>query len=97
MDYTEEFIEAHIHRANETQVAGTHYKDMGVEPWDVIDTWPIEQRVGAYRAGALKYVMRMGSKDESAQEIKKGKHYLEKLLEVLAQQTNSCTDKQTLV
>lgn len=69
--------------ANTRQVAGTHYKDMGVEPWDVVDTWPLEQRIGAYRHGALKYLMRMGSKDESAQEIAKGIHYMEKLLEVL--------------
>jgi hypothetical protein len=71
------------HPANSRQVAGTHYKDMGVEPWDVVDTWPLEQRIGAYRHGALKYLMRMGSKDESAQEIAKGIHYMEKLLEVL--------------
>ena len=70
-------------KANDKQVAGTHYKDMGVEPWDVVDTWPLEQRIGAYRHGALKYLMRMGSKDERAQEIEKGIHYLEKLLEVL--------------
>ncbi len=70
-------------KANDIQIAGDHYKKMGVEPWDVIDTWPPEQRIGAYRAGALKYIMRMGSKDQSAQEIAKGKHYLEKLLEVL--------------
>ena len=69
--------------ANSKQVGGVHYKAMGVEPWDVIDTWPREQRIGAYRAGALKYVMRMGSKDQSEQEIGKGIHYLEKLLEVL--------------
>ena len=69
--------------ANEKQVGGEHYKKMGVEPWDVIDTWPIEQRIGAYRAGALKYIMRMGSKDQSEQEVGKGIHYLEKLLEVL--------------
>lgn len=69
--------------ANDKQVAGTHYKDMGVEPWDVVDTWPLEQRIGAYRHGALKYLMRMGSKDERAQEVEKGIHYLEKLLEVL--------------
>lgn len=69
--------------ANDKQVGGTHYKNMGVEPWDVIDTWPIEQQIGAYRAGALKYIMRMGSKDESEKEIGKGIHYLEKLLEVL--------------
>ena len=69
--------------AREKQVGGNHYKTMGVEPWDVVDTWPVEQRIGAYRSGALKYIMRMGNKDEAATEIGKGKHYLEKLLEVL--------------
>jgi hypothetical protein len=70
-------------KASDMQVGGSHYKDMGVEPWDVVDTWPLDQRIGYYRGGALKYVMRMGSKDEAPQEIAKGKHYLEKLLEVL--------------
>jgi len=70
-------------KANARQVAGNHYKEMGVEPWDVVDTWPLEQRIGAYRHGALKYLMRMGSKDEQLQEIEKGIHYLEKLAEVL--------------
>jgi len=70
-------------KAGDKQVAGTHYKDMGVEPWDVVDTWPLEQRIGAYRHGALKYLMRMGSKDEQLQEIKKCGHYIEKLIEVL--------------
>ena len=69
--------------ARDKQVGGTHYKAMGVEPWDVVDTWPEDQRIGYYRGGALKYIMRMGAKDESPQEISKGIHYLEKLLEVL--------------
>lgn len=69
--------------ANATQVGGEHYKNMGVEPWDVVDTWPLEQRIGAYRAGALKYVMRMGTKDENVQELKKAGHYIQKLIEVL--------------
>lgn len=68
---------------NDKQVGGDHYKNMGVEPWDVIDTWPKDQRIGAYRAGALKYIMRMGSKDENQQEIGKAIHYLEKLVSVL--------------
>lgn len=76
-------IEHEVKTANAKQVGGQHYKKMGVEPWDVIDTWPLEQQIGAYRAGALKYIMRMGSKDQSEQEIGKGIHYLEKLLEVL--------------
>jgi hypothetical protein len=68
---------------NDIQIGGTHYKDMGVEPWDVVDTWPLEQRIGFYRGGALKYVMRMGTKDENVQEIRKGAHYMQKLVEVL--------------
>ena len=69
--------------ASKRQVGGSHYKDAGIQPWDVIDTWPIEQQIGAYRAGALKYIMRMGAKDEVAQEIRKAAHYCEKLAEVL--------------
>ena len=72
-------------KANDLQIGGDHYKTMGVEPWDVVDTWPFEQRVGYYRGGALKYLMRMGTKDENAQEINKAAHYLQKLAEVLEQ------------
>ena len=70
-------------KARDIQIGGDHYKNMGVEPWDVVDTWPIEQRIGFYRGGALKYVMRMGTKDENVQEIRKGAHYMQKLAEVL--------------
>jgi hypothetical protein len=70
-------------RAKDMQFGGDHYKNMGVEPWDVVDTWSREQRIGYYRGGALKYIMRMGAKDESPMEVAKGKHYMEKLLEVL--------------
>ena len=73
-------------KANDRQVGGDHYKAMGVQPWDVVDTWPREQRIGYYRGGALKYLMRMGSKDESPMEVAKGQHYIQKLLEVLNEQ-----------
>jgi hypothetical protein len=69
--------------ANATQVGGNHYKDMAVEPWDVVDTWPREQRIGFYRGNALKYIMRMGTKDEQLKEIGKAQHYLQKLVEEL--------------
>ena len=77
-----------LRKANDKQVAGNHYKSMGVQVWDVVDTWPLDQRIGYYRGNALKYTMRMGSKDASAQEIEKGIHYLEKLLEVLKEKRN---------
>lgn len=60
-----------------------HYLKMGVQPWDVVSDWPIEQQIGAYRLSALKYVMRMGTKDEQLVEVIKGIHCLEKLAEVL--------------
>ena len=75
-----------VGQAKDRQVGGDHYKEMGVQPWDVVDTWPRDQRIGYYRGGALKYLMRMGSKDESPIEVAKGQHYIQKLLEVLQEQ-----------
>lgn len=82
-DSTDLYISEYEPSARDTQEGGSHYKEAGVQPWDVIDTWPIEQQIGFHRGNALKYVMRMGSKDESVQEIRKGVHYLKKLIEVL--------------
>ena len=79
--------------ANDRQVGGDHYKSMSVQPWDVVDTWPRDQRIGYYRGGALKYLMRMGSKDESPMEVAKGQHYIQKLLEVLNEQQPDAAEK----
>lgn len=73
-------------KAKDHQVGGDHYMNMGVQPWDVVDTWPREQQIGYYRGGALKYLMRMGSKDQLATEVAKSQHYIHKLLEVLNQE-----------
>lgn len=71
--------------ARDIQIGGTHYKKSTVQPWDVVDTWPIEQQIGFHRGNALKYVMRLGTKDENLREIRKAAHYLQKLVEVLEQ------------
>lgn len=76
-------IEHEVKTANAKQVGGDHYKKMGIQTWDVVDTWSREQRIGYYRGNALKYVMRLGNKDEEIQEAGKAIHYLEKLVEVL--------------
>jgi hypothetical protein len=70
---------------NANESGSDHYLKMGIEPWDVIDTWPMEQRIGYYRGNLLKYTLRMGSKDASVQEIRKAEHYAKKLIEVLAE------------
>lgn len=77
--------------ANDYMVGGTHYTDMEVSPWDVIDTWPQQQRIGFYRATALKYLMRLGAKDASLQEAMKAEHYCRKLVEVL-HESNAAED-----
>ena len=60
-----------------------HYLKMAIEPWDVIDTWPVDQRIGFYRGNLLKYTLRLGSKDAAISEAKKAQHYAEKLVETL--------------
>ena len=70
-------------RANDRQVAGNHYKRMGVQPWDVIDNGDREQAIGFYRYNALKYIMRAGEKGEFKEDIAKAEHYIQKLLEIL--------------
>lgn len=70
--------------ARDIQEGGSHYKTTPIQPWDVIDTWPVEQQIGFYRGNALKYIMRMGTKDEAPQEIRKARHYVEKLIEVVS-------------
>ncbi len=74
-------------KANERQEGGDHYLQMSIEPWDIIDSFPLEQQIGFYRGNALKYIMRMGSKDARLKEIKKAEHYLQKLIEVLENET----------
>ena len=68
---------------NDKQIGGTHYKDMGIQPWDVVDTWPLEQRIGVYRFCALKYNMRFGTKDAALLEAKKQLQCAQKLVETL--------------
>jgi hypothetical protein len=72
-----------IQDPDQIQYGGEHYKKMTVSPWDVIDSFPIEQKIGAYRANAVKYLLRMGSKDDSILEVKKAIHYLRKLVKIL--------------
>ena len=77
--------EPRMPKANDLQFGGDHYKNMAVEPWDVVDTWPLEQQIGYYRGSALKYLMRCGNKDDREQELRKAAHYIQKLIERLEQ------------
>ena len=69
--------------ARDIQMGGDHYKTKTVQPWDVFDDWPAQQRVGAYRANCVKYALRMDDKDTPLLNAQKLAHYAQKLVEVL--------------
>lgn len=87
----------HASKANEYQVGGSHYKSMGVEPWDVIDgCFTKEQAKGYYRGNVVKYVMRAGKKGNELEDLKKAAHYLEKLIEVLSEETGGWNGESSM-
>jgi len=68
--------------ADEKQVGGTHYKDMTVQPWTVMQAvLTHEEFVGFLKGNIIKYGMRSGRKD-GTDDSGKLQHYLEKLKEV---------------
>jgi hypothetical protein len=68
--------------ADEMQVSGTHYKDMPVQPWAVMQAvlTPEEFR-GFLKGNIIKYSMRAGRK-EGSDDAGKAKHYMQKLSEI---------------
>ena len=70
-------------KANQFQADGDHYTKMAVQPWDIIDTWPVDQQIGFHRGNALKYLLRMFDKDTPKSNAEKAAHYIQKLLEVM--------------
>ena len=63
--------------ANESQVGGRHYRELSVQPWDVIQDW----QLGFFDGNALKYLARWRKKG-GVDDLKKARHYIEKLIEV---------------
>lgn len=70
-----------VGRADERQVGGKHYKDMGVQPWDVMQAvlTPEEFR-GFLKGNIIKYGMRQGLK--GSDDAEKARHYIQKLNEL---------------
>ena len=67
--------------ADDTQVGGTHYKDMPVQPWTVMEAvLSHEEFIGFLKGNVIKYSMRQGRKDGS-DDAGKAQHYLDKLNE----------------
>lgn len=62
--------------ANDVQVAGTHYKDKAIQPWDYI----VANDLGYLEGNIVKYVSRWKDKG-GVDDLRKAQHYLTKLIE----------------
>jgi hypothetical protein len=70
-------------RADDVQVGGDHYKNMGVQPWKAMESWmtPEEFR-GFLKGNSIKYLARCNAKG-GVEDVKKARHYIDKLVEVM--------------
>ena len=59
-----------------TQVGGSHYKDMKIQPIDFI----VGNNLGYIEGNIIKYISRYKAKN-GIQDLEKAKHYLEILIE----------------
>ena len=66
-------------RANETQVAGTHYKTQAIQAWDYITS----NNIGFMEGNAIKYLSRWKQKG-GVNDLLKAQHYIQKLIEIEA-------------
>jgi len=67
--------------ADDLQIGGQHYKDMGIQPWAVMEAvLTHEEFVGFLKGNVIKYAMRQGKKDSD--DSNKARHYALKLAEV---------------
>jgi hypothetical protein len=70
-------------RADQLQIGGQHYKDMGIQPWEVMEAvLTAEEFRGYLKGNVIKYGMRQGAKDSD--DANKARHYALKLAEVEA-------------
>lgn len=63
--------------ANDKQIAGQHYKQTAIQPWDYVAA----NNLGYFEGSAIKYITRWRNKGGIA-DIQKAIHFLEKLIEL---------------
>ena len=72
-------------KADEYQCGGSHYKNMAIQPWDVMQAVLTPEEFQGYLKGnVLKYSLRAGKKAGADDDAAKAKHYAQKLREVQA-------------
>lgn len=76
-DKFKEVIEIKTDNPLETQVGGSHYKDLKIQPIEFIHA----NNIGFCEANAIKYLCRWRNKN-GLEDLKKARHYIELLIEL---------------
>ena len=72
-----------IEAADDRQVGGDHYHQIGIQPWTVMESVLSRQEfIGYLKGNIIKYSMRAGRK-EGTDDASKAFHYIQKLNEFL--------------
>ena len=76
--------------ANDRQVGGTHYSSKSIQPWVAMESWMThEEFQGFLRGNVIKYIARdKGDMKDGLQDLKKARHYLDKLIEIIEEYSN---------
>jgi hypothetical protein len=70
-------------KSDDQQVGGSHYKDLDITPWEVMEAvLTNDEFVGFLKGNVIKYAMRQGKKAGADDDAEKAKHYLAKLDEI---------------
>ena len=70
-----------------TQVGGSHYKDMAIQPWQAMEAWLTAEEYRGYHKGvAIAYLARERDKG-GTEDIKKAIHHLQRLVEMVQDET----------
>lgn len=81
LQHAKHIKETQMSNANQYQIGGSHYKDMAVEPWAVMEAVLSPEEFRGFLCGnVIKYAMRQGKK-EGTDDGAKALHYLAKLKE----------------
>ena len=82
-----EVFEAEAKSALDTQVGGSHYKDMAIQPWQAMEAWLTPEEYRGYHKGvAIAYLARERDKG-GLDDIKKTIHHLQRLVEMVQDET----------
>lgn len=68
--------------ARDGQVGGDHYRAMDIQPWDAMQAWMTSAEFrGFLRGNAIKYLARCDKKGAPVEDLRKARHYIDRLIE----------------